>query len=295
MRTVVMAMALAGACAAQAAPKYAPVPGFEASVLTTQVDGMVEIDPDGRVVDYILEKGRKPLPPAVAERLGKQVRGWSFDPVQVGGKRVLARARMRVTLIAEEKPDGFAVSVDNVTFPPLRGAVVPDSKPDLQLRMVKAPRPSYPDEFQNRRLDATVLVSVKLHADGRFADAAIVQTSIPDRYGKPEEFGRLAAILEAEVMRAVPRMQMAIDYPPGAVATDEPVTGMMPILFRMGAEPKQAQGLWRTETRSIKRTPPWLAVDDIQHLAGVSDLNDGETATAEAGLRLKNAVNGVTL
>lgn len=295
MRTLVLAVALAAACGAQAAPKLAPVPGFESSVLTTQVDGMIEVDRSGRVIDYTLEKARKPLPPKVVERLMQQVRGWAFEPVQVDGKPVVARTRMRVTLLAEERPEGFAISIDNVTFPPLRGAVVPDAKADANVRAVKTRGLRYPDEFLGRGLDATVLVSVKLRPDGTMEDAAIVQTSIPDRTGKPEEFGRLAALLEAEVLRGVKRMQFAVDYPEGAKPLDEPVTGMLPIVFHMGDRPKQVQGLWRVEARSIKRTPPWVSATDGQRLAGVSDLNEGESANADGGLRLKNTVNGVAL
>ena len=294
MRALVMAMALTAAINVHAGPKLAPVPGFDAPVMTTQVDGMIEIDGKGKVSNYTIEKGRKALTPAVAERLNKQVRGWSFEPIQVDGQPVIARARMRVTLLAQERPDGFVVSVDNVTFPPLRDAVVPDAKPEARLRMLKTSRIRYPDEFEQRGLDATVLVSFKLNADGGFADAAIVQTSIPDRVGKPEEFGRLAAILEAEVMRAVPRFKFAVDYPAGA--EPETQTGMLPIVFLMEGQPKdQPRGLWRTETRSIKRTPAWLTPVEGQRLAGVSDLNDGETATANGGLRLKQTVNGAVL
>ena len=71
---------------------------------------------------------------------------------------------------------------------------------------------------------------------------------------------------------------------------------MLPIVFSMSApNARPARGVWRTEARSIKRTPPWMSLADGQRLAGVSDLNDGETATAEGGLRLKQGVNGAVL
>lgn len=299
MRTLIpaiaLAIALATATGVRAGPMRAPVPGFEASVLTTQVDGMLEIDDKGRVVAYTIGDARKLLAPAVVDSLTAQVRGWTFEPVQVDGKPVIARARMRVTLLAQEDADGFVVSIDNVTFPPLRGAVTPDSEPVPQMRIAKYSRPRYPEEFLARALEATVLVSMKLDPDGRVAEAAIVQTSIPDRVGKPEEFGRLAALLEAEVLRAVPRMKIEVLYPEGAEASGKPLTGLLPIMFHMGTRQKKAQGQWRTETRSTKRTPPWVSIADGRQLAGVSDLNDGETATAEGGLRLKQAVNGAIL
>lgn len=295
MRTLVLASLLAMTGVATAA-KPAPVPGFEQAVMTMQVDGDVEIGPTGEVVSYALQQTRKPLPPVIATRLPAQVKSWRFDPVLVDGKPVVARTRMRITLLASEQDGGYSISIDNVTFPRTHGAVEVDAPRERSLRMVSRPRVEYPAAFVGRGLDARVLVALDIAADGSLTDAAIIQSSIPDRTGEAAQFQQLAATLEREVLRGVRAMRFAVDAPADA-DTSEPFHAVLPIEFRMGAreEAKSRTGIWRVERRSDKRTPEWVEGADRDAVAGVSDLNEGESTAGPDGPRLRTPARGVML
>lgn len=296
MRTLVLAALLAMGSSASAA-RPAPVPGFERAVMTMQVDGDVEIGPTGEVVSYTLRQTRKPLPPVIATRLPAQVKQWRFDPVLVDGKAVRARTRMRITLLASEQEGGFSISIDNVTFPRTHGAAEVDAARQRSLRMVSQPKLSYPPAFIDRGLDARVLVALNIAPDGTLTDAAIVQSSIPDRTGKAEQFQQLAATLEREVLRGVRAARFAVDVPLGA-DNSEPVHAVLPIEFRMGSpsdNKRDTYGQWRVERRSDKRAPTWLADADRDVIAGVSDLNEGETSATDGAPRLRSPVRGAVL
>lgn len=300
MRPLILALALAAVqgivCAAPApAATNAPVPGFDESVLTAQVDGTVVIDPEGNVVEYAITRTRRPWPAAITDKLQAVVTAWRFEPVKVGGVAVQAKARMRITLLAHERQDGYAVSIDNVTFPETRGAVRVDRQSDApKAEIAHKPEIDYPPALLMRGLGGAVLVSIRIAQDGNVVDAAIVQSSLFGARGKAEEFRANAARLEAEVLEGVRAMRFNIT---GPLKNGERI-GLLPIVFQMDdsdAEPPR-NGYWRVERRSVKRIPPWVSAADGARMAGVSDIGAGDAlGTLDGGLRLKNAVSGIAL
>ena len=73
-----------------------------APVLDLEAEGEVQIAPDGKVSDYRLTSS---LTPAVATVVDRSVRSWSFEPIVVDGKPVVAKTAMHLALKAEPVGD----------------------------------------------------------------------------------------------------------------------------------------------------------------------------------------------
>lgn len=299
MRTLILAIALATmqglAAAAPASVASEPVPGFEAPVLTAQLDGTVVIDPEGNVREYAITRTRRAWPAAITDRLQSVVTAWRFEPVKVGGVAVQAKSRMRITLLAHEREDGYAISIDNVTFPETPGALRVDHRAAAaKVEITRQPEIDYPPALLMRGMGGAVLVSIRIAQDGNVADAAIVQSSLFGARGTPEEFRINAARLEAEVLQGIRVMRFNIT---GTLQNGEQV-GLLPIVFMLDDTDREPphNGYWRVERRSVKRIPPWVSAADGARMAGVSDIGAGDALdTLDGGLRLKHAVSGIAL
>ena len=130
--------------------------------LAMTVTGNIEIGPDGNLHAYSLDKG---LPPVVEELVEQNLRKWSFEPITVDGRPVIAKTRVRLRLSGEEIAEGYQLRVENVWF----------GEPN---RTSKVTPPSYPVVAARANLGARVILVLKLDANGKVTDVHAEQTSL---------------------------------------------------------------------------------------------------------------------
>lgn len=142
-------------------------------VLELAAIGMLEVGPDGSVLDYTLEND---LDPAVASLVDRTVSGWRFEPVLEDGKPVIAVTRMRLDLEAVPTGDSYVLRVADVSL----GAPDPADMPP----------PAYPRSALGEGVGAKVTLLIQVDTEGRVRQVHVEQVSMTRRMGKRGDFLR---------------------------------------------------------------------------------------------------------
>ncbi len=264
--------------------------------LLLRVDGELSIDPQGVPVDYRI---KTQLPQKLHDSLVQHVRTWRFEPVLIGGKPVLARTQMRVTLAAQGTGDDYRVAVDNVTFPQTQG-VTPDAngnaEPPTSISYGRILPIHYPHDALQYGLEADVLLNLKLSAQGRVEQAFVEQTALLDVRGRPDALKDAARMFERAALFDITwwRFNVALhvlDPKPENLTVRVPVHFSLPRI----ADTRPNPASWQQEVRTPKLRAPWLPPDPNQQSVGVADLAAGELAPAGSRFRLTAPVAGSLL
>ena len=302
MRSTSLSLALAATLLAapvpasvSAAARSAPPP-LQAPVFATRVDSMIEIGPEGRIVRYEpVTELKEPL----ATRLRTLADSFRFEPVQVDGRPVIARTRMRMHLVAEPAGDGqLKVSVEHVGFPD--GEAPASDAPiaaDSYVHGVARRTPiSYPDAALRAGVSGRVLVALRLAPDGSVADAAVRESALFSVTGRERVLGPALAVLERGATEAVRRWRFDVRVPEGAVPSAENLTGLINVEYLLDDHPRPRPGIWLHETRSAERAPPWLDPMLAERLPDMADVGDGgHFGAAAPRIRLLTPAKGVAL
>lgn len=265
----------------------------EAPVLATRVEGWIEVGPDGRVAGYepITELG-EPL----RGRLRAMVDGFRFEPVLVEGRPVVARARMRLSLVASELPDkSLRVGIENVTFPDPDGAERPADAP--LLRVARRSAIQYPEGLAWAGISARVLVAVQANPDGSLREVAVRQSALVHAKGSDAEVQNALAAFETAALRGIARWRLAVDNPAGRPLSADDLTGTVAVSFEMQGNPKARPGVWAWETRSARRDAAWMDPQLAARLPGVGDATgqDALGSLREPRLKLRTNLREVAL
>lgn len=251
---------------------------IEAPVLATRVDGWIEVGPDGRVAGY---EAITTLGEPLASRLRSMVEAFRFEPVLVDGRPVLARARMRLALVASELPDrSLRVAVENVTFPDPDGTERPADAPVLTVARRTAVR--YPEAVAGTGLCARVLVAVQANPDGSLREVGVRQSALLHARGSERQVQDALAHFENAALQGISRWQLAVANPEKRALTADVLTGLVAVEFQVDGGPEPRPGTWAWETRSARRDAVWLDARLAARLPGVGDVSGQE---AMAGLR----------
>lgn len=285
MAIVSLLMAAAGNLAAQA-----PVePGNGESVLTLRVDGELTIGPEGGVADYRI---RTKLDPQVEAMVRRAVPTWRFKPILVDGAPALATSPMRITLAAEEKPQGYRVTVDNVVFRPNTreeyeaelasqkahrhvGVAGEAPQPRVWITSRRMQPPMYPAGLIKSGVEGIVLLTLRLNPDGTVAEVFAGQSSLLNVRGRDELLDRARAMLERSAGEVAKRWTFQVEADNPAALSAEHLTVRVPVEYTLGARPDALAGKWRHEFRGPNLTAPWLPDEKVSKV-GVSDLNGSE-------------------
>lgn len=171
LRLVVALVLLACAFASHAATRAEIRKSAEMSMLVT---GTINIEKDGSVQRYQLDQAEK-LPPGVVQLLAKAVPGWRFEPIQVDGTVVRARAKMGVRLIAKQREDGnYSLRVGGASFG--EEGSLKDEEAVRVLGTLKPPR--YPQDAVLSGVQGTVYLVLKVGRDGNVADVVEEQVNL---------------------------------------------------------------------------------------------------------------------
>jgi TonB family protein len=240
--------------------------------LRLDVAGEIGIDRQGEVYDYTINSI---LTPELKALVDKTVRQWKFEPVLRNGEPVYAKTGMRMILAALPVAAGYQMRIENLRFV---GARKPES--------MEPPR--YPREAMLRDVGGTVLVAVRVGADGKVLDAVAAQSQLYGKGGKTNSDGKLASMLEQASVDAAKRWKYQVA---DAAAGDAPETTLIvPIEYRVNQTVTSAG--WR-EGASTAKPIPWLP-SDKQHY-DAAGLKQGESMAVDNGFKLKENVVGKTL
>jgi len=157
------------------------------STYIAQLNGSLDIGPDGRVQDYSLPGLLASDNRTVVHALDKRIRSWRFEPVTDNGHPVIAHVLFGIELRADAKAGskGLAVSLSQVQFydPPLPDA---SGEPAAPLKP-----PVYPTAPLSDGVGAKVVVAFKLDEQGRILEHDIIEMDLllPSAMGKSREAG----------------------------------------------------------------------------------------------------------
>jgi hypothetical protein len=224
--------------------------GIEASMLVT---GFVEVNPDGSVRSYTLDKQEK-LPPAITSLAQRAVPEWHFKPVLVDGNPVVARARMNLRFVASPKGDGdYSVRI--------AGAYFGDEKqlPGEQIVAKEQLPPRYPGAAVEAKITGTVYLLVRVGRDGRVADVSAEQVNLRAS-GSDFDLKRWRNLLAGASTSAASKWTFT---PPvsGPHAKDEFWIVSMPIDFELrefGNARLDDYGQWEVYVPGPKQPIPWM-------------------------------------
>lgn len=163
------------------------------------------------------------------------------------------------------------------------------------MKVVHRPAPKYPDVGAMSGVDASVLLVVKVGRDGRIADAAVRQSALVGAKGPAHRVARVLEQFEDEALHAIRKWRVAVDIAPGVSPTDEDMSALIPVTFRMRDSGNGDPGRWVLETRTTKREIPWLQPVPGMPVAGVSDIAGSGAVPVASRMRLVPVGEGATL
>lgn len=235
---------------------------IESSMVFT---GMVDIEPDGHVSGYTLDRPEA-LPPVVAKIMDRATKTWTFEPPKVDGKIVRARTAMSVRLVATRNPEdgSFGVRLASANF----GRPAKDEF--VSGKALTPPR--YPKVAAMSNASGTVYLVLRVGRDGRVEDVMAEQvnlTVIDSENGMKrwrDSFAR-AAVDGAR--------SWTFDVPTRGEDVDAPFwLARVPVTFHVNNGPV-AYGQWDAYIPGPRETAPWL---------GGMDASLGSDAVADGGI-----------
>ena len=252
--------------------------GQPATIYSMRAVGEVQISPDGHVSDYTL---RSQLPKEIAALVDKNIRGWTFEPIQVEGQAVSAKTAVNLQLKAE--PAGgeqYKIRVVSVHF----GG-------PMQSRAQTKP-PQYPPSAIHAHVGGRVLLSVRLDETGKVIEAAPYQTSLDIDKGTEREAERWRKVLENASVEAAKNWQ----YDLTETINGKPIgtSAIVPVEFSLSRNASH-DGHWKDYYPGPATPTPWMHKEQVADNQSLSDLQNGESLSLDSRFKLKDDVVGKTL
>lgn len=269
------ALGLAGSIALVAAAEKAPT-------LEMSADGEVGIGVDGKVTAVRMTGA---LSPHVADLVEKAVRGWTFEPIVIDGRPVVAKTVVHLALTAEptDVKDQYRLRVANVRFG------------DPKRNGLKFTPPHYPVDAVHVHLGARVLLALRLDESGNVVDAKPYQTSLDERANSEHEAEQWRRLFESASVTAA----RSWHYDLSETINGKPVgtKALVPIVFsvREMGTPPPAAGTWKAYLPGPVHDVPWLDKHDVASEHELGGLGDGQGVALDSRFHLKDDVIGRTL
>lgn len=251
---------------------------IESTLLAT---GTVDIEPDGSVSGYVLDRGSE-LPPVAFELLDKATRVWKFEPILIEGKPVRARTAMNIRLVAKRVGDGDGVEV--------RIASGNFGKPDAEgvISSVSLQPPKYPMDAARAGVRGTVYVLVRVGRDGSVEDAVAEQVNLKvidteagmDRWRKT--LGNAAMRASSEWKFSPPTRADEADAPFWIVR--------VPVDFMLASDKFPRYGQWDPYVPGPRQSAPWLGTIDTS--LGADAVASGSIQPLGTGPKLLTPIGG---
>lgn len=262
------------------------------SIYTMQVDGWITIDPQGKVADYQRETK---VSDDLSEPINRAVHAWLFKPVVIDGVPVRAKAKMRITLVAQKVGETYHVVVDNVTFPLEKNEQAEmDDGQKFPFKPRKLMPPMYPDSLLRTGIEGSVLLGLKFGLDGRVEDCVAIQTALMKVYGRPKLLAAAIHAMEQSALASIKKWRFDVDNSHG-VPDEAHRSATITVSYWINHLPESNAGKWQMESRSVKREMPWKTADASSQRVGVSDSNAGELIPVASAIQLASNPIGQAL
>lgn len=218
----------------------------EASML---LQGTLDIDEKGGVTGYQLKQADA-LPRAMLDFVDRRIRAWRFEPVQVAGKVVRARAPMQVRLVTKRDGEGFLLRIAGASF----GTVDPDDASASARGKLHPPR--YPDAAVRNGVSGTVYLVLRIGRDGSVEDAIAEQVNLRV-VGNSREMAIYRELLADSAIGAARRWQF--DYPTRGEDAEAPFLSVrVPVDYIFGRQNPEKPGEWVAYVPGPRQRAPWL-------------------------------------
>lgn len=248
-----------------------PLPIYE-----LQATGEIRIGPDGHVRDYELKSD---LSPAIAEIVDRQVRSWTFDPILVDGKPVIAETRLALGLEAMPSGDGkYALRIEHVWF----------GQPTQEHQMEP---PRYPMSAARTGLGAKVVLVLRLDPQGNVIDVFPEQTSLTAS-GSERMAKKWREIFEKTSIAAARKWKFEITETIGGKPIESTIR--VPVTFIMDDDRKPATR-WQAFVPGPVHPVPWVDSDSLATGPSRDTLEDGDLQSLSSRFKLKQDVVGKVL
>jgi TonB family protein len=248
---------------------------------TLLVKGTVDIEPDGRVSGYVLDRAAE-LPPVVTSILDKAAATWKFEPFLMAGKPVPARTEMSIRLAAKRTDDGkaFEVRIASGNFGK------PNAEGDLSSRSLKPPR--YPMDAARAGVAGTAFVMVRVGRDGLVQDAIAEQVNLKviDSEAGMNRWRRVLG--EAAVRGAA---EWSFNPPTRGEDVDAPFWLVrVPVDFYLDPVKPPKYGQWDSYVPGPRQSAPWLGAIDTS--LGADAVAEGTIQPLGTGPKLLTPIGG---
>lgn len=280
---VVVATALALlAAAAPAAKPRAALQQVEASMV---IEGTVDIGRDGAPVAHALDQADR-IPPYVTALVARAIPELRFMPVLVAGEPVVARAKMRMRLVAKPGEDGDmrmairAVDFGEGAYAPEGGRAADDTG---TVRAKAMAPPKFPTDVLDIGGKGTVYLIVKVGRQGQVLDVATEQVNLT-ALGNAFQMAQIRNSL-ARAATFAARQWTFLPPTTGDSVDSESWVVRVPIDFAYPDDPKPGYGEWSSYVPGPWTRVPWA----IQENAGFSPdlVPTGAVRTADATPRFR--------
>ena len=257
------------------------------------VTGWIEVAPSGKVAHYALDQSSK-LPPTVTQLINKAVPGWMFEPVEVAGKPVLAKARMSLRVVANPVTKGYyQITIAGAQFGAPQGKGQHDTNAPTEKH---APAPGYPMELARSGVSGTVYVLMVINRQGRVEQVLAEQVNLRVA-ASDTEMKDFRKQLGLAATRALKKWTFNIPATSPEAATSY-WYARVPVNFNLSNRMPPAYGHWDAYIPGPVETAPWLDKQlsgigsDKLLIANVDSTPSGGSFSLTNGLHLISALSG---
>lgn len=224
----------------------------ERAVGSMLVTGWIEVAPTGKVANYDLDQSSK-LPPVVVKLIGQTLSGLAFQPVEIAGKAVIAKARMSLRVIADPVGDGnYQVKITGTQFGmPANATSVTTDEISYKHRI----EPTYPQEAVWHDVSGTVYVLAMVNRQGEVEHALAQQVDLRV-VGNDDQMKRFRQLLALAAVKAV--KHWTFNTPTTGPRAAQPYwLGRVPITFVLNNR-TPAYGQWDVYVPGPIETADWV-------------------------------------
>lgn len=227
----------------------------EMSMLVT---GSIEIEKDGSIGKHAIDQPHE-LPPAVTQLIDKAMPQWRFEPVQVEGKVVRARAKMGMRVIAIQLDDGnYQLRIGSASFGDEEAA----AEKHIANRRKKLTPPRYPEAAYRNNITGTVYLLVKVNAQGDVDDVATEQVNLTvvGNERQMEQGRKLLSDASAAAAR-----KWRFNVPTREDLGDDGYMVMrVPVDYKFRGQKEVRYGQWSAYIPGPRQRPTWVQDEDAR-------------------------------
>ena len=252
----------------------------EASMLVT---GHVDIDRDGTVTGHVLDQPEK-LPSYVVDLVERSASGMRFDPILVDGVPALARAKMRLRLIATPSEGGTM----NVRIASAHFGDENDADDPGRIRADSMLPPRYPVDVARMGGTGVVYLLLKINRDGLPEDVVAEQVNLT-ALGTARQMESIRSSLAKSAIAGAKRWRFVPPTEGDEAARDYWVV-RTPVSYFLQGQREPAYGQWAAYHPGRANHPDWAAPTP----AGFSPdtLMAGEVAPESSRFKLLTPIEG---